>query len=134
MADRIVEGTFKTAAGALEAVNRLINEEGYLTDELMLVYEDQAGFDDLAKKSPVQVDTANSEEDLSWSEKLKEALSFGTYNSDEAHSALEELGVTEELGEHFNEALEEGEIILLKNSDAPRSLNHLSEVNREVIE
>lgn len=130
--ERRFEGTFQTKQEIKAEITRLINEESYSADELLIVTvkeNNELSKDDTLES--VEVDLVDSEENGSFWEKIKETLSFGTYDSDEAHNSLEEHGVPHEIAEHHIEALQAGEIVLLANSDAP-SHTELSEVNKNV--
>ena len=64
---------------------------------------------------------------------MKEAFSFGTYDSEGNNNTLEEYGVPHNRAEHYTDALRAGEIVLLADTDAPKGID-LSEVNEEVFE
>ncbi|MFC6465472.1 hypothetical protein ACFP65_10895 [Marinilactibacillus sp. GCM10026970] len=130
--ERRFEGTFQTKQEIKAEITKLINEENYSADELLVVTVKENN--ELSKNDTlesVEVDFVDSEENGSFWEKIKETLSFGTYDSDEAHNSLEQHGVPHEIAEHHIEALQAGEIVLLANSDAP-SHKKLSEVNKNV--
>lgn len=132
--DRHILGTFSNEKDTIKEVNRLISEEGYSPDELALVMDEHNEYDDrLDNLKNVQVDQVTVEEadDNVW-EKIKETFSFGSYDSEASHSVLEDYGVPHDRAEHYMDALHEGEIILLANSDAPRT-TELSEVNEEIV-
>ncbi|WP_208559642.1 general stress protein [Marinilactibacillus kalidii] len=130
--ERRFEGTFQTQQEVKTEVVRLINEEGYTADELLIVtVKDNSEMFKSNTLESVEVDFVNTEDNGSFWEKIKETLSFGTYDSDEAHNSLEEHGVPHEIAEHHIEALEDGEIVLLADSDAPKK-STLSEVNKNV--
>lgn len=131
--ERRFEGTFQTETDARREIKRLINEEGYSADELLVITDEQNS--DLFKKDTfesVDVDIVDSEESVSFWEKIKETLSFGTYDSEEAHNALETHGVPHGIAEHHIDALTEGEIVLLADTDAPKHSN-MSDLNKNVI-
>lgn len=118
--DKWVEGTFKSENEAKVEIERLISEEGYRPEELLLVTDKSDGENlDSKNLKDVKIDVVNVDDDGSFWEKVKETLSFGSYHSEEAENALEKHGVTHELSDHYLEALVEGEIVLLANSDSP---------------
>lgn len=118
--DKRVEGTFKSENEAKVEIERLISEEGYRPEELLLVTDKSDGENlDSKNLKDVKIDVVNVDDDGSFWEKVKETLSFGSYHSEEAENALEKHGVTHELSDHYLEALVEGEIVLLANSDSP---------------
>lgn len=118
--DKRVEGTFKSENEAKVEIERLISEEGYRPEELLLVTDKSDGENlDSTNLKDVKIDVVNVDDDGSFWEKVKETLSFGSYHSEEAENALEKHGVTHELSDHYLEALVEGEIVLLANSDSP---------------
>jgi len=129
--DRRVEGTYTSKEETVSAVERLINE-GYATDEIIIVTNEKHE-KELEDLTLVEVDAVSPTEGLSIWEKLKESFSFGRYNSDEISNPLEEYGVEEDIGEHYTEALESGEIVILVNSAGPSKTQQLSQVNEEVL-
>lgn len=131
--ERRVEGTFQSKTEAKKEIERLIHEEGYRPKELLLVTEENGEFQEDTSIDEVAVDVVDAEDEGSFWERIKETLSFGTYHSSEAENALEKHGVTHELADHYLDALQEGEIVLLANSDAPTQ-GELSEVNGEIID
>ena len=132
--DRHILGTFSDEEDTIKEVNRLISEEGYSSDELTLVMDRHNSYDArLNSLKNVQVDQVTVEEsDGNVWEKIKETFSFGSYDSEASHSILEDYGVPHDRAEHYMDALQEGEIILLANSDAPRTIE-LSEVNEDIV-
>jgi len=129
--DRKVEGTYLSKDETVSAVERLIIE-GYLADEIIIV-TDEKNESELEDLTIVEVDTVDPSEGLSLWEKMKETFSFGRYNSDEHSNPLEDYGVEEDLGHHYTEALENGEIVILVNSAGPTNTQHLSQVNEDVL-
>lgn len=129
--DRRVEGTYMSKEETVSAVERLINE-GYVADEIVIVTNEK-NESELEDLTMVEVDSVDPNEGLSLWEKMKESFSFGRYNSEEPANPLEEYGVEEGSGDHFTEALENGEIVILVNSAGPSNTEHLSQVNEEVL-
>ncbi|MCC5894804.1 MAG: general stress protein [Alkalibacterium sp.] len=130
--DRHILGTFTNEKDTVKEVKRLINEEGYSSDELALVIDKHSDYDKrLNTLKEIQVEHVEVEDESVW-EKIKDTFSFGSYDSQASHSLLEDYGVPHDQAEHYMDALKEGEIILLANSDAPRS-TELSEVNEEIV-
>ncbi|AEB30074.1 conserved hypothetical protein [Carnobacterium sp. 17-4] len=129
--DRRVEGTYTSKEETVSAVERLINE-GYATDEIIIVTNEKHE-KELEDLTLVEVEAVDSTEGLSLWGKLKESFSFGRYNSDEISNPLEEYGVEGDIGEHYTEALESGEIVILVSSVGPSKIQHLSQVNEEVL-
>lgn len=130
--ERRFEGTFQTANEVRDEIKRLINEEGYSAEELLVITDEKNS--DLFKKNnleSVEVDIVDSEENGSFWEKIKETLSFGTYDSKEAQNSLEIHGVPHNIAEHHLKALTEGEIVLLADTDAPKH-SKLSNLNKNV--
>ncbi|WP_028274899.1 general stress protein [Atopococcus tabaci] len=127
--ERRVEGTYQTVDEAKEAVQRLLNE-GYQTDEILLIVEDDSGFEEeLRKAAQVPVDAVDVDEEDSFWDRIVEAFTF----NDDDEDSLEKYGVREENAERFNSALEANEIVLLVDSAAPRHNGSLSEVNEQVL-
>ncbi|MGB7366197.1 general stress protein, partial [Carnobacterium jeotgali] len=129
--DRRVEGTYMSKEEAVSAIERLINE-GYLADEIIIVTNEKTE-SQLEDLTLVEVDAVDPGEGLSLWEKLKQSFSFGRYDSDEPSNPLEDYGVEEGSGDHFTEALENDEIVILVNSGGPSNLNHLSQVNEAAL-
>lgn len=129
--DRRVEGTYTTKEETVSAVERLINE-GYVAQEIVIVTNEKHE-NELEDLTMVEVDSVDPGEGMSLWEKLKESFSFGRYNSEEAFSPFEEYGIAEDSGEHYTEALENGEIVILVNSAGPSNSQQLSQVNQEVL-
>lgn len=131
--DRHILGTFKNEEDAVSQVEKLLNEDGYIPDELMLVMDETNQYDEkIESLKNVEVNKIEVEEESMW-EKVKEVFSFGTYDSQEGHSTLEEYGVPHDRADHYTDALKDGEIVLLADTDAPKK-STLSEVNEEIIE
>lgn len=129
--DRRVEGTYMSKEETVSAVERLVNE-GYLMDEIIIVTNEKHE-SELEDLTMVEVDSVDPSEGLSLWEKMKQSFSFGRYDSEESSNPLEDYGVEEASGEHFTEALENGEIVILVNSAGPSNTDHLSQVNEEVL-
>lgn len=131
--DRHILGTFKNEEDAVSQVEKLLNEEGYSPNELMLVMYKNTQYDKkIASIKNVKVNKVEVEDESIW-EKVKEAFSFGTYDSEGSSTTLEEYGVPHDRADHYTEALKAGEIVLLADTDAPKQ-SELSEVNEEIIE
>lgn len=132
---RRVEGTYLSPEEVMHAVERLL-QEGYQGEEILIITDDKSDYKSLEDLSLVEVDSVDPDEGKSLWEKTKETLSFGNYHSDEAEYPLTEYNVPEEVAEHYTTALENGEIVLLVNSDAPAHLDYdnLSTVNEEVLD
>lgn len=126
-------GTFNDEEEVVLQVENLIHEEGYASDELMLVMDKNNEYDKKIESiKNAKVNKVEIEEDNIW-EKVKEAFSFGTYDSEGNNNTLEEYGVPHNRAEHYTDALRAGEIVLLADTDAPKGID-LSEVNEEVFE
>ena len=130
--DRHIIGTFREEAAVIKEINRLINDEGYSPDELMVVIDNDHEYEEkLNSLKQVEINQIDVEESV-W-DKIKDTFSFGSYNKKEESETLENYGVPHERSEHYMDALKDGEIILLANSDAPAH-NELSQVNNEVVD
>lgn len=130
--DRHIIGTFREEAAVIKEINRLINDEGYSPDELMVVIDNDHEYEEkLNSLKQVEINQIDVEESV-W-DKIKDSFSFGSYNKKEESETLENYGVPHERSEHYMDALKDGEIILLANSDAPAH-NELSQVNNEVVD
>lgn len=130
--DSHILGTFTNEEDTVREVKRLIEEEDYTSDELALLIDKHSDYDNrLNTLKEVQVEQVEIEDESVW-EKIKDTFSFGSYDSQASHSILEDYGVPHEQAEHYTDALKDGEIILLANTDAPRSIE-LSEVNEKIV-
>lgn len=130
--DRHILGTFINEEETVNEVNRLINEEGYQPDELALIIDKHNEFDKkLNSLKEIQVNEVEVEEESVW-EKIKDTFSFGSYDSEASHSVLEDYGVPHGRAEHYMDALRDGEMVLLADTDAPKN-NELSNLNEEMI-
>ncbi|GEK90870.1 general stress protein [Alkalibacterium kapii] len=131
--DRHILGTFQNEEAAVSQVEKLIEEEGYTSSELMLVMEKNGENDKKIESiKNVKVNKVEVEEETIW-DKVKEAFSFGTYDSEKDNDTLIEYGVPHNRLDQYTEALKAGEIVLLADTDAPKQ-SELSEVNEEVLE
>lgn len=130
--DRHILGTFTNEEETVNEVKRLVNEEDYSSDELTLVIDKHSDYDKrLNSLKEAKVEQVEVEDESIW-DKIKDTFSFGSYDSQASHSTLEDYGVPHDQADHYMDALKEGEIILLANSDAPRS-TELSEVNEDIV-
>lgn len=130
--DRHILGTFTNEEDTVIEVKRLIEEEEYASDELTLVIDKHGDYNKrLNTFKEVHIEQVEVEEETVW-EKIKDTFSFGSYDSKASHSILEDYGVPHDQADHYMDALKEGEIILLADSDAPKS-TELSEVNEEIV-
>lgn len=135
MVDRRVHGTYLGVEDAVRSVHRLMEEEGFQQDEMMLVAnEDEAIREQLTALSPVRTEFVTPSQESSFIETIKEFISFGSYESNDYEDALETYDVNDWRSERFDEALDAGEIILLVTSGAPRNPGELSEVNKQVMD
>ncbi len=131
--DRHILGTFRMEEELIQEIQRLINEEGYQSDELMVIIDSEQDYDDKLKKlNQVVVKEVELEDDSIW-EKIKDTFSFGSYNSNDNGTELEDYGVASLHSDHYTDALRDGDFILLADTNAPKHAG-LSEVNEEVID
>lgn len=131
--DRHILGTFTNEEETVKEVKRLINDKGYRSEELALIIDKHNEFDrQLNSLREVQVEKVEVEEESVW-EKIKDTFSIGAYDSNASHSVLEEYGVPHDKAEHYMDALRDGEIVLLADTDAPKH-NDLSNLNEEMID
>ncbi|WP_192987401.1 general stress protein [Carnobacterium mobile] len=129
--DRRVEGTYTSTDEAVKAVERLLNE-GYVADEILII-TDNNHENELEDLTLVDVEAVETEEEESLWDKIKDTFNFGNYNEGNDANPLVEYGIDAEAAEHFNEALENRETIILLDSTAPANIEHLSTVNEEVL-
>ncbi|MBM6615908.1 general stress protein [Desemzia sp. RIT804] len=117
-----IEGTYQSSEKVLKAVERLLNE-GYKGEEIVVITDNnsnhQKELDDLTL---IEVESVDPNEGLSFWEKAKEMLSFGNYNVDESNSPLTEYGIDDTEAQAHNEALRNGEILILVNKEMPTNI------------
>lgn len=131
--DRHILGTFTNEGDTVKEVNRLINKEGYHFDELALIVDKLKDLNRQAGSlKKVTVEEVEVEEESIW-EKIKETFSIDSYDSEHSTSILKEYGVPHEKAEHYMDALRDGEMVLLANSDAPKHTD-LSSLNEKMID
>lgn len=116
---RRIEGTYQSSQEVLKAVERLLNE-GYKGEEVVVITDNNSNHqNELNDMTVVEVDSVNPNEGLSFWEKAKEMLSFGNYDVDESKSPLTEYGIDDTEAQAHNEALRNGEILILVNKETP---------------
>lgn len=131
--DRHILGTFINEEETINEVNRLINQEGYQPEELALIIDRHNDYDKkLTSLKEIRVEEVEVEEESVW-EKIKDTFSIGAYDSEASHSVLEDYGVPHDKAEHYMDALRDGEMVLLADTDAPKHTN-LSHLNEEMID
>lgn len=131
--DRHILGTFTKEEETVKEVDRLIKEEGYRPDELAVIIDKHNEFDrQLDSLRKIQVEEVEVEEESVW-EKIKDTFSIGAYDSNASHSVLEDYGVPHDKAEHYMDALRDGELVLLADTDAPKHTD-LSDLNEEMID
>lgn len=126
---RKIEGTYQSSKEVLAAVERLLNE-GYKGEEIVVITDNNSNHQkELDDMSLIEVDAVDPNEGLSFWDKAKEMLSFGNYDVDESHSPLTEYGVEDTEAQRHNEALRNGEILILVNKEVPKNIKDVAEDN-----
>ena len=122
---RRIEGTYQSSEEVLKAVERLLNE-GYKGEEMVIITDNNSNHQkELDDISLIEVDSVNPNEGLSFWEKAKEMLSFGNYNVDESNGPLAEYGIDDSEAQTHNEALRNGEILILVNKEVPKNIKNV---------
>lgn len=103
-----------------------------MADEILII-TDNNHENELEDLTLVDVEAVETEEEDSLWDKIKDTFNFGNYNEGNDANPLVEYGIDAEAAEHFNEALENRETIILLDSTAPANIEHLSTVNEEVL-
>lgn len=120
---RRIIGSYQESHEVVREVERLMNE-GYVGEEILIITDNKASHQkELENLTLVEVDSIDPKEEKSFWEKAKEALSFGKYDSEESHGPLSEYGVSGNEAESYEQSLQDGNILLLVNNDAPAQLN-----------
>lgn len=122
---RRIEGTYQSSEKVLKAVERLLNE-GYKGEEMVIITDNNSNHQkELDDVSLIEVDSVNPNEGLSFWEKAKEMLSFGNYNVDESNGPLAEYEIDDSEAQTHNEALRNGEILILVSKEVPKNIKNV---------
>jgi len=119
--DREVEGTFLDTKDIEREISRLIKEENYEADELLILTDEKSTKFDSKKQKGVDVkyiDTSDLDTSDSFWERIKEAFSF---SGEDEENPLERYGVSSELAGHYLGVLQDGEYLLLVDQNGPRN-------------
>lgn len=121
---RRIEGTYESSQEVLTAVERLLNE-GYKGEEIVVITDTNSQHQkELENMSLIEVDAVNPNEGLSFWEKAKEMLSFGSYHVDDANGPLSEYRIDEKEAQTHYDALRNGEILILVNKEVPKNVGN----------
>lgn len=126
---RRIEGTYQSSQDVLKAVERLLNE-GYKGEEIVVITDNNSNHQvELEDMSLIEVDAVDPNEGLSFWDKAKELLSFGNYSLDESNSPLLEYEIDETEAQTHNEALRNGEILVLVNKEQSQNNTPITKNN-----
>lgn len=130
--DKKIDGTFVNQELVIEEINHLIKEEGYAPEQL-LVLTRKAKNDFITTETGVQVVlTGEDHDDDSLWDKI---VNFFTVDMDEEEEEkiFESYGIDEDTYERFEDALEDGELLLLIDDAAPVNDEHADFLVRDGI-
>ncbi len=130
--DKRIDGTFVNQELVIEEINHLIKEEGYAPEQL-LVLTRKAKNDFITTETGVQVIlTGEDHDDDSLWDKI---VNFFTVDMDEEEEEkiFESYGIDEDTYERFEDALEDGELLLLIDDAAPVNDEHADFLVRDGI-
>lgn len=111
--EKIIEGSYKTADEAIQAVDRLTEEDHYLSQDITIVTNNENRMTILEETS-VQVDKVELEEEKSGWERFKEIL----VGVDTDEPVLERYGITEEEAQQYKSDVSDGYYIIILSKDA----------------
>ncbi|CZQ97238.1 heat induced stress protein yflt [Trichococcus palustris] len=130
--DKRIDGTFVNQELVIEEINHLIKEEGYAPEQL-LVLTRKAKNDFITTETGVQVVlTGEDHDDDSLWDKI---VNFFTVDMDEEEEEkiFESYGIDEDTYERFEDAMENGELLLLIDDAAPVNEEHADFLVRDGI-
>lgn len=111
--EKLIEGSYKTAEEAIQAVDRLTEENHYLSQDITIVTNNENRMAILEETS-VQVDKVELKEEKSGWEKFKEIL----VGVDTNEPVLERYGITEEEAQQYKSDLSDGYYVIILSKDA----------------
>lgn len=130
--DKRIEGTFANQEMVIDEITHLIKHEGYATEQLLVITRNgKSNF--ITEETAVQVIITGEdrEEDSLWDKIVK----FFTVDLDEEEeeAIFERYGIDEDTYERFEDALDDGELLLLIDDAAPINDEHAEFLVRDGI-
>ena len=130
--DKRIDGTFVNQELVIDEINHLIKEEGYAPEQL-LVLTRKAKNDFITTETGVQVVLTGEDHDNDslWDK----IVNFFTVDMDEEEEEkiFESYGIDEDTYERFEDAMENGELLLLIDDAAPVNEEHADFLVRDGI-
>jgi len=130
--DKRIEGTFANQEMVIDEITHLIKHEGYAPEQLLVITRNgKSNF--ITEETAVQVIITGEdrEEDSLWDKIVK----FFTVDMDEEEeeAIFERYGIDEDTYERFEDALDDGELLLLIDDAAPINDEHAEFLVRDGI-
>lgn len=130
--DKRIEGTFANQEMLLDVITHLIKHEGYAPEQLLVITRNgKSNF--ITEETAVQVIVTGEdrEEDSLWDKIVK----FFTVDleEEEEEAIFERYGIDEDTYERFEDALDDGELLLLIDDAAPINDEHAEFLVRDGI-
>ena len=130
--DKRIEGTFANQEMVIDEITHLIKHEGYAPEQLLVITRNgKSNF--ITEETAVQVIITGEdrEEDSLWDKIVK----FFTVDLDEEEeeAIFERYGIDEDTYERFEDALDDGELLLLIDDAAPINDEHAEFLVRDGI-
>ena len=127
--DKRIEGTFVDYQRILGKINDKL-EEGYTTEQLLVITREEDGRK-LKEDTAVQVKITSDHDDSLW-DKIVSFFTVGTDDDDETEkqtdedeeALFEDYGIDSDTYERFEEALDNGEYLLLIDDAPPRHVEY----------
>ena len=130
--DKRIEGTFANQEMLLDEITHLIKHEGYAPEQLLVITRNGKG-NFITEETAVQVIVTGEdrEEDSLWDKIVK----FFTVDleEEEEEAIFERYGIDEDTYERFEDALDDGELLLLIDDAAPINDEHAEFLVRDGI-
>ena len=130
--DKRIEGTFANQEMLIDEITHLIKQEGYAPEQLLVITRNGKS-NYITEETAVQViiTSEDREEDSLWDKIVK----FFTVDLDEEEeeAIFERYGIDEDTYERFEDALDDGELLLLIDDAAPINDEHAEFLVRDGI-
>lgn len=130
--DKRIEGTFANQEMVIDEITHLIKHEGYAPEQLLVITRNGKS-NYITEETAVQVIITGEdrEEDSLWDKIVK----FFTVDldEDEEETIFERYGIDEDTYERFEDALDDGELLLLIDDAAPVNDEHAEFLVRDGI-
>lgn len=115
--NRRIEGTFADVKNLKATINGLLRE-GYVPRQILVLTRNKEGAHLIEEKTGIEVVITNGHEETLWDRIVSFFMVATDEDDDEEEELFEDYGINEETYERFEDALEDGEYLLLID-DAP---------------